>query len=686
VSSPRPCVQCSKPIPVEFDSELCHACQIATSAPGFKVDTSNSFLALPSPTDFVSAGSGNSQKALTEHGTSSPGFHDSTFYAESIDPLGALADTASVALLPAPTDHLTRIERHPSLPTAPPGYDLIRRLGGGAMGDVYLAFEHNSEREVAIKFLRAPGNQAAVERFTAEVRALGRIDHENIVKIFATDFYCLVPFYTMEYLSGGTLAGLISPKDSEETKKIVRLMALVARAVNAAHEADVLHRDLKPSNILLSADGTPKVADFGLAKRTDRDDGLTLCSGPVGTASFMPPEQISRKYGELGPAADVYGLGATMYYVLTGRPPFTGESSYDIALKVTSEPAERVRSIRADIPIGLEAIVMKCLEKDPKSRYPTASALAEDLERFLAGEQQEAQQLTAPRRLRRWTVRNKRWLMSFAGALGIILGFLWLLIQKPTKQLDVRDVIRKEIADGKVVKLLTSDGLPRWADWPMGPAQLAGIPDDGGTCSFEMNGANVLLLLDNPGVDSFRISLEVCERMKRGLLFPTPMNTAYHDVGAVLSFGFQFGAVENTRVYSMHLVSYSEFDKDGKAPNKRVMDIQEFAVVEEHPLLARGLFSRQRWSVPITPVIPGPAWRKITVEVTPESIRVVEPKIDRAYLRDDIKYHRRELGQSVARSKAKLPVLPEWSPRMPIGIWCYDAEVAFRNVTIESLK
>ncbi|HEV3385418.1 MAG TPA: serine/threonine-protein kinase, partial [Gemmata sp.] len=486
MSSPRPCVQCSKPIPVEFDSELCHACQIATSAPGFKVETSNSFLGQPFPTDFVSAGIGSSHKALTEHGTSTPVLHDSTFYAESIDPLDAVADTASVALLPAPTDHLPRIERHPSLPTAPPGYDLIRRLGGGAMGDVYLAFEHNSEREVAIKFLRAPGNQAAVERFTAEVRALGRIDHENIVKIFATDFYCLVPFYTMEYLPGGTLAKLISPKDSEETKKLVRLMALVARAVNAAHEADVLHRDLKPSNILLSADGTPKVADFGLAKRTDRDDGLTLCSGPVGTASFMPPEQVSRKYGELGPAADVYGLGATMYYVLTGRPPFTGESSYDIALKVTSEPAERVRSIRADIPIGLEAIVMKCLEKDPKSRYPTAIALAEDLERFLIGEQQEAPQLTALRRLRRWMDRKKRWLAGLSTALVFALGLLLLKTpldqnaasheevhddQKPAKQLEVRDAIRKEIADGKVVKLLTSEGLPRWSDWPMGPAQ-----------------------------------------------------------------------------------------------------------------------------------------------------------------------------------------------------------------------
>jgi len=472
------------------------------------------------------------------------------------------------------------------------------------------------------------------------------------------------------------------------------LMAVVAGAVNAAHEADVLHRDIKPSNILLSNDGIPKVADFGLAKRTDRDDGMSLCSGPIGTASFMPPEQISRKYGELGPASDVYGLGATLYFLLTGHPPFTGDSSHDIALKVTTESVVPLRAIRSDVPVSLEAIVMKSLEKNPNDRYSTAAELAADLNRFLKGIKQQAPRFTLLRRARRWLGKKKSWLVGSAAAFAVLLGLLWLKIipgaplpkVQAELRIEERDVIRKEIAAGKLVKLLNADGQPRWSDWPMEPAKLVGSPDDGGTCSFGMEGSAVLLVLDDPGVDRYRVSLEVCERTIRGPLGFPPLNTIDPHVGLVLSFAIQPGNVPNFNVSSMEMIGYSELYKNGNAVDQHVIALWDLALVRDKPVLPGGLFKRQQINVPIQPILPAPTWRKIVAEVAPEGLIMVEPKCNRPYLANELRKERGELAKTLARSKAKLGQISDWSPRMPIGIWCLEAEIAVRNLTIEAVK
>ena len=210
------------------------------------------------------------------------------------------------------------------LPAAPPGYELIRELGIGGMGAVYLAEEVVSERKVALEVPPAAGASGCVRPFGVEVKALGALDHPNIIRFYSSDFLRSTPDFTSEYAAGGCLLKKLEAEGPLDPKEAARLMALSPRAIDAAHSARVIHRDLKPSNIVLMQDGRPKVSDFGLAKRLDREDDLTEGSGPLGSPPYMAPEQTGRNEGAIDAQTDVYGLGATLYHLVTGRRPFMG--------------------------------------------------------------------------------------------------------------------------------------------------------------------------------------------------------------------------------------------------------------------------------------------------------------------------------------------------------------------------
>ena len=394
------------------------------------------------------------------------------------------------------------------LPESPPGYDLLRRLGFGGMGTVYLAREHAGERTVAMKILHSPANPTAFDRFLVEARVLARLDHPNIIKVIAVETNWREPFLTMEYADGGSLADLVnSGEQLLAPLDAARLVLGAAEAIATAHVAGVLHRDLKPSNILLAAarkskirnskpdtnpgseaetrpplpsdirfrvsDFSPKVSDFGLAKRTDRDDGLTR-TGPIGTPGYMSPEAATGRYRDVVAASDVYGLGATLYQLLTGRPPFTGASVNEILRKVVSDPPARPRALRPDLPAGLEAIVVKAMAKDPTARYPTATALADDLRRYLAGQTPAAPVLSPRRRALQWLVRRRTRISVVVGALLLATALVVVGRQLRTDPLpppNPEQVIRDEIAAGKTVRLLGADGWPRSTAWPLGPAE-----------------------------------------------------------------------------------------------------------------------------------------------------------------------------------------------------------------------
>ncbi len=254
------------------------------------------------------------------------------------------------------------------------------------MGVVYKARELSLKRLVALKMIRDDRLCSAehLARFEIEAEALARLHHLNIVKIYQIGNAWGVPFVALELLEGGSLKDQLA--GNPQPVREVALLSTLARAVHAAHVAGILHRDIKPSNILFDDEGVAKITDFGLAKRLEVEDGETQTGQLIGSPSYMAPEQAKGWDREIGPAADVYSLGAILYEMLTGRPPFKGTTAAEtIRLVLDEEPVPPSR-LRPQLPIDLETICLKSIARDVSKRYPNALSLAEDLDRFLHGE------------------------------------------------------------------------------------------------------------------------------------------------------------------------------------------------------------------------------------------------------------------------------------------------------------
>jgi WD40 repeat protein len=296
-----------------------------------------------------------------------------------------------------------------------PGYEILGELGRGGMGVVYQARQVSLNRLVALKMILVGGHAGEAERarFRLEAEAVARLQHPNIVQVFDVGESGGHPYFSLEFLSGGTLAQKLDHRP-QPARAAAELTALLARAVHAAHLCGIVHRDLKPANILLAADGTPKITDFGLAKRLDAEAHLTQSNAVLGTPSYMAPEQAEARSRAVGPAADVYALGAILYEMLTGRPPFLAETPLDTILQVVADPPVPPTRLQSRVPAELEAVCLTCLHKQPGRRYPTARALAEDLDRFLAGAPTDAGRLHA-----------RSWARRHAGRLAAVA--VWVL-------------------------------------------------------------------------------------------------------------------------------------------------------------------------------------------------------------------------------------------------------------------
>jgi serine/threonine-protein kinase len=329
-----------------------------------------------------------------------------------------------------------------------PGYEVEGVLGRGGMGVVYKARHLRLNRPVALKMLVAGAYASPQERerFLREAQAVAGLRHANIVQVFDVAEHEGRSYFTMEFIEGGSLSRRLAGTP-QPAHQAAALAETLAAAVQVAHLGGIVHRDLKPANVLLTADGTPKIADFGLARRLEGGAGLTQSGAAVGTPSYMAPEQAR---GKTGPAADIYALGAILYQLLTGRPPFRAETAVETVLQVIhQEPAPPSR-LNAKVPRDLETICLKCLNKDPERRYATAAALADDLRRFQRGEPIAARPTSLPARIGKWVRRHPTHAamiaLSLLFAAAVVSGGVWLTLEQADRrhavEADLNDVAR----------------------------------------------------------------------------------------------------------------------------------------------------------------------------------------------------------------------------------------------------
>lgn len=649
MSSPYSCVRCSRALDVESASGLCRTCLRTL---GDQVETSPDSLSVNqlAPTAPMSE--------LIDQTRSYDRLHKLNF--------------------PTPVP----MARPVPLPPAPPGYELIRELGIGGMGMVFLARDHTTERLVALKFLQRPGSQSAYDRFLVELRALTRLNHPNIIRVLGHDFLRADPYFVTEYVPGGSLSKKLEANGPLDPTEAARLIATAARAVHAAHTAHVVHRDLKPSNILLVAGGDLRVCDFGLAKRTDRDDQLTANTGALGTPAYMAPEQA--RNGPVDRRADVYGLGATLYHLVTGQPPFAGP--HDVAVqRVLNDPPVPPRKLRRGIPSELEAIILKCLEKDPARRYSTAEELAVDLDRFLTGDRPQAPLLTWRRRAVALLRRHRRTLAWAVVSLALVaLGGVLAVQPWRGPPLDPETAylahVRRELAAGRPVTLIEG-AAPVYHRWRVETGEIKPLEEGDSTFAFLANGYGFVELFPDPGIDRYRLSVELKHFQSAGAIRQPPV-PSLHKVG--LYFGYEELPMANGgRVITFGGIDFSDFQPP-YAPRPEIF-------YRDHVLCQRPLdsifsegfmvYGARRDRVES---LPGP-WRTVVVEVTPE-------KIDALY--QGMRYAGHDANGIRARTATlnqwmqqhNLGTVPgEWSPRRPFGVWVLGSWVAVRNFTVTPL-
>ncbi len=314
-------------------------------------------------------------------------------------------------------------------------YQILEEIGHGGMGVIYRARQRHSRRIVALKRILAhdADSHETLMRFRRETQAAAHLDHVNILPIYEVgEDEDGLPFFTMKFAAGGSLRDA-APALCTEPRRSVALMAKVARAIQYAHAQRILHRDLKPGNILLDARGEPLVSDFGLAKWLDTGSELTLTLTIFGTPGYIAPEQAKASSASLKPTTDVYSLGAILFDLLTGRPPFVGENVLAGIQQAAEKPAPKLRSLSPTLDRDLETICAKCLEREPNARYRSAGHLAEDLERWLAGRPIIARPVSVPVRAFRWSRRNPitAGMAVLLLALGTAVGIMSELPQRP---------------------------------------------------------------------------------------------------------------------------------------------------------------------------------------------------------------------------------------------------------------
>jgi tRNA A-37 threonylcarbamoyl transferase component Bud32 len=605
----------------------------------------------------------------------------------SVGPLGDQPTTphrlAAPELLPAPADFGR--------------YHLLRELAHGGMGVVYLAHDPTLGRQVALKMIRsgALARFEEVERFQREARAAAQLHHPNVVPIHEVGEHDGRHYFTMEYVDGGSLA---EHRDrlAGDPRAAVTLLEKVARAVHAAHEKGVLHRDLKPANVLLDDRGEPRVTDFGLAKLLDEDVELTHSGDVLGTPAYMAPEQAAGQLSRVGPTCDVWSLGVMLYELLTGQRPFSGSSRAETTRRIREDDPARPRSVRPRLPRDLETICLKCLEKGPEQRYPTAAELADDLARWLRDEPIRARPASRLRLAAR-AVRRHPTLSATTALLAGFLVVLVLLNRGRPVPVELREAeltegwkrLHRQLLESKSVVLLDSEGRLTVAGRSRVPRGVTLSIAQGPPVRLTQNdGFGMLELLPDPPCPSYTI---------RGWV--------KHDAGqdrseAGLCFLLGEREMVQGREHVFGTLTCAEHGDSAQAldPQGNMLRMTYLALRRD---FESGPLRMNRWFVAKQGAARGQVeWRQFKIVVRPERIEAYEGEQwlglwDRDQVAKKVQDGLADFAQAAQAKEKVKELVSDWDDaragfrplalRESIGLYVRNGSGSFRDLVVEPL-
>ena len=559
-------------------------------------------------------------------------------------------------------------------------YELLEEIGRGGMGVVHRARLIQDGRLVALKRMAKGSDPVDVERFRREAENMRRLSHPHIVEVYAVGDRRGRPFFAMEFVEGGNLAQRAGgrPQPSAEAAALV---AALARAIGYAHRQGIIHRDLKPANVVLTSDGRPKITDFGLAKLLDATTGLTPGGAVLGTPRYMAPEQAAGKTKEAGPLSDVYALGVILYELLTGTPPFQAPTLPELLQKIQKEPPPPLRWLAAGVDRNMDAVCLKCLEKNPRRRYRTADGLADDLERWLSGKRLRVRSVTA--RLGSFVRRHTR-----AAAALILLGVAAVAAatvahyrdpDRPLKE------ITRQLAAGQRVVLLGEAGRPAWFRWATDDTEAKAVAGSDGTFYVQALKLGLLELLPDPQQERFRFQVEVRHDARSGA-----------DGQAGLYCLYSKHAISGST--PAHCFCGLSFSGLGVAPQwlgKHDNTVSLFTQAR-WPTRFRDLTAHEIDFPPAGTHFHPDGWKLLTVEVTPEMVHASaagETVNDASVIREvgtlsrlALDKNARELTTGFEAVFDGMPDLqPAFTPRSAVGLYVYRGAASFRRAVIEPL-
>jgi hypothetical protein len=614
-------------------------------------------------------------------------------------------EPAHLATSPAAGPPLPVVDDRQTLPLSPrflphdPGaiyfgkYQLLEEVARGGMGIIFKTYDTALDRVVALKMIRCEveARPEDVCRFLREAQAAEQLRHPNIVPVLEIDHIGGQHYFTMPFVAGGSLRDHLERVGADRTAAVA-LVEKVARAVHHAHEHGILHRDLKPANVLLGENDEPLVSDFGLAKLADASVELTQTGQQLGTPAYMAPEQAAGQSGHVTPATDVWALGVLLYELLTGRRPFLGPGRAELFRQILSDETPRPRVFQPTLDAALETVILKCLEKEPRQRYASADALADDLARWQQGKRVRARRPGWAGRVARTATRRP--LLTAAVVLLVCASAaaptLWPQpIPQPAPA--PLEVTANRLRRGEDVMLLGPTGSPVWSSWALGgsAAQTTAIADQ----PFAVHSWTVSLLelLPDPQCQRYRLRGEI-----------------KHDKGDQLGEVGVYLARRRTRTQDGDIDSFLQFTFNDihdctegleevakKFPGKILpgntakLDLRLYCDANR----ALGHRDSGRASQRFPPAgITGGDWRPFRIEVTPEAIRATWcGELFDELTTVELAAHVRVVLEKNPPLDAALPqraggVKIEFPPRGGLGLLIYNGSASFRNVVVEPLK